>query len=91
MITWLTGRKIRWHTIQLMLDGGYIDMYRKLHADEGYTFPTWDPHVRLDYFFVPQRYEASVRSCEIVRSAPGVRDASDHFPLLTVLSDIEAQ
>lgn len=87
-LTWLTGRKIRWATIQLMLDDGYTDGYRIFHKDDrGYTFPTWDPHVRLDYTFVPTDFAARLTTCEIVRDAPSVREASDHFPLLTDISE----
>jgi exodeoxyribonuclease-3 len=82
---WLMGGKIRWRTIRVMLDGGYIDAYRKLHKDPGFTFPTWSPHVRLDYTFLPAAFADRVTRCEIVRNAPGVREASDHFPLLTEL------
>jgi exodeoxyribonuclease-3 len=86
-IVWLTGRKIRWTTIQAMLDGGYIDGYRRLHeADAGFTFPTRDPHVRLDYTFLPAAFQARLRNCEVVRDAPGVREASDHFPLVSEIS-----
>jgi exodeoxyribonuclease-3 len=80
---WLMGGKIRWRTIQLMLDGGYIDGYRRFHKDEGFTFPTWSPHVRLDYTFVPLAFADRLTRCEIVRDAPRAREASDHFPLLT--------
>jgi endonuclease/exonuclease/phosphatase family metal-dependent hydrolase len=82
---WLTGGNIRWQTIRLMLDGGYADSYRIFHKedDPGYTFPTWDPHVRLDYAFVPAAFAMHITRCDIIREAPGVRDASDHFPLLT--------
>lgn len=87
-IVWLTGRNIRWRTIQLMLDHGYIDGYRKLHPDgEAFTFPTWDPHVRLDYIFVPSAYIARLSSSEVMRDAPRAREASDHFPLLSVISE----
>jgi exodeoxyribonuclease-3 len=83
---WLTGRKIRWITIQQMLDAGYVDAYRRFErSDEGFTFPTWDPHVRLDYAFVPAEFATRIRSCTIVRDVAGVRDASDHFPLLVEL------
>ncbi len=85
---WMTGGTIRWTTIKLMLDGGYADAYRIFHKDdEGFTFPTWDPHVRLDYTFVPAVFAVRVTRCEIVRDAPGVRDASDHFPLLSEFSE----
>jgi endonuclease/exonuclease/phosphatase family metal-dependent hydrolase len=83
-IVWMTGGTIRWRTIQLMLDGGYIDGYRKFHThDAGHTFPTWDPQIRLDYAFVPAMFSARLIRCEIMRDVPGVREASDHFPLLS--------
>jgi hypothetical protein len=52
-LVWLTGRSLHWTTIRLMLDGGYRDGYRLHSTDPGFTFPTWDPHVRLDYIFLP--------------------------------------
>jgi exodeoxyribonuclease-3 len=82
-LMWLMGGKIRWRTIQVLLSSGYIDAYRRFHKDQGYTFPTWSPHVRLDYAFVPKTFADRLRRCEIVRDAPGAREASDHFPLLT--------
>ena len=81
-LVWLSGGKIRWRTIQLVLDSGYRDAYRQLHgADVGSTFPTWAPHVRLDYFFVPSAFASRVRSCEIVTHAAAAA-ASDHLPLV---------
>jgi exodeoxyribonuclease-3 len=82
-IMWLTGGRVRWQTIQLMLSGGYTDLYRKLHSDDGYTFPTWDPHLRLDYAFVLNGHVKRISRCEVIYNAPGLREASDHFPLLT--------
>lgn len=81
---WLSGRDIARDTIQLMLDEGYTDAYRLLHPkSNGFTFPTWDPHVRLDYVFIPQRAAERVVVCEIVLTPEQlVRDASDHAPLL---------
>lgn len=84
---WMTGRNIRWMAIRLMLDGGYADAYRMFHQDEGHTFPVWDPHVRLDYLFVPARDASRVAHCHVVRDVPLVRVASDHFPLLSEISD----
>lgn len=89
-LVWLSGGEVRWRTIQIVLDAGYVDAYRSTHpAVPGFTFPTWDPHVRLDYLFLPSRYTERLQSCEIVDVA-GVRDASDHFPLLSVLDVPEA-
>jgi endonuclease/exonuclease/phosphatase family metal-dependent hydrolase len=83
-MVWLSGRDIARDTIQVMLDEGYVDAWRSLHAREpGYTFPTWDPHVRLDYLFTPARYLDRIRSCEVIREPDAdVRSASDHLPLV---------
>ena len=81
-VVWVTGGRIRWQTIQLMLSAGYRDAWRTLHPEEpGYTFPTWDPHVRLDYVFVSAAAASQVRACEVMQVAEGPA-ASDHFPLL---------
>jgi endonuclease/exonuclease/phosphatase family metal-dependent hydrolase len=88
VMLWITGRNIRWTTIRLMLDGGYSDGYRALHKDDdGFTFPTWDPHVRLDYAFVPAVFASRLTRCEVVRDAPSLKEASDHFPLLSEISE----
>ena len=81
-LVWLSGGDIRWRTIQLVLDADYVDGYRRLHPDEaGHTFPTWEPQVRLDYFFVPRDAIDRLRSCEVL-TGPKLLEASDHFPLL---------
>lgn len=83
MITWLTGRRIRWQTIRKLVESGYVDVYRALHLDAaGHTFPTWDPHLRLDYAFVPEKFRDHLRTCEVV-THPAAKAASDHLPLLT--------
>ena len=85
LVAWLSGRTIRWQTIQIMLDAGYRDGYRSLVPDDkGYTFPTWDPHVRLDYAFVPEASAARLKECRVMCGGEAAT-ASDHFPLLTVL------
>jgi exodeoxyribonuclease-3 len=88
MFAYLTGGKIRWTTIQLMLDGGYTDAYREFDkTGDGFTFPTWDPHVRLDYLFVPKTFASRLIRCEIMKNLPSVREASDHFPLLSEVAE----
>ena len=68
-----------------MLNAGYTDGYRLRHGkDSGFTFPTWEPHVRLDYIFVPTGFTERLRSCEIV-TGPPAETASDHLPLLAEL------
>ena len=87
-MVWLSGRDIARDTIQVMLDEGYVDAWRTLHpADPGYTFPTWDPHVRLDYVFTPKRYAARLLTCGVVREPEIVRGASDHHPLAVEVGD----
>jgi endonuclease/exonuclease/phosphatase family metal-dependent hydrolase len=80
-LVWLSGGTIRWRTIKLVLDAGYIDAYRLLHGSAGYTFPTWAPHVRLDYLFTPSAFAPRIRACEIF-THPAAPAASDHLPLV---------
>lgn len=86
-LVWISGRKLSRETIQVMLDSGYVDGFRMLHqTDKGYSFPTHNPHVRLDYVFLPTRYASHLAECTVV-CEPGdlVRIASDHCPLLVEL------
>ena len=81
-LVWLSGRDIQRDTIQHIKDSGYIDVYRTLCPDDkGYTFPVWDPHVRLDYLFVPKAFGDRMASCEVMNTTEAAQ-ASDHFPLL---------
>ena len=87
-LIWISGRKLQRETIQLMLDAGYNDGYRMLHPEvKGYTFPTWDPHVRLDYVFVPRAFADRLASCEVLcEPKERIRAASDHCPLVAELA-----
>ena len=83
---WLSGGRVRWRTIQLMLDAGYADVFRALHPDDpGSTLPAAAPQVRLDYVFVPSGDLGRVTSCEVIRTPPA-REASDHLPILAEVS-----
>lgn len=85
-LVWMSGGRIRWRTIQEILDARYADGFRTLHpADPGLTFPTWGPHVRLDYVFVPGLHLQRLTSCRVVADPPS-RVASDHFPLLAEIA-----
>jgi endonuclease/exonuclease/phosphatase family metal-dependent hydrolase len=80
-ITWLTGRRIRWQTIHRVLESGYLDVFRHTAAElPGYTFPTWDPHLRLDYVFTPSSLAGHIVECGPVATPAGIV-ASDHFPV----------
>ena len=82
-LVWMSGRDIQRETIQIMLDANYADGFRLLHTDvKGYTFPTWDPHLRLDYVFVPTSFADRLVACEVITTPAEVAAASDHFPLL---------
>jgi exodeoxyribonuclease-3 len=79
---WMSGGRIKWRTIQTVLDAGYVDAFRACHPDEaGFTMPTGDPHVRLDYAFVPDAFSDRIRRCEVV-CHPDAQTASDHYPLV---------
>jgi endonuclease/exonuclease/phosphatase family metal-dependent hydrolase len=45
------------------------------------TFPVWNPHVRLDYVFLPEAFADRLRACEVLRDGD-TRAASDHHPLV---------
>jgi exodeoxyribonuclease-3 len=84
---WMSGRDIARQTIQTMLDADYADAFKLLHPEErGFTFPTWDEHVRLDYVFVPGRDSGRVQHCEVKTDGSRAREASDHFPLFAELT-----
>jgi len=82
-LIWISGRKLQRETIQLMLDSGYVDGYRGLHPDiHGYTFPTWDRRVRLDYVFLPKTFAERLIESEVISEPESlIRSASDHCPL----------
>jgi exodeoxyribonuclease-3 len=82
-LVWLSGGRVRYQTIQILLAAGYTDAFRSLYPEElGYTFPTWDPHVRLDFAFLPQQHADRISDCRVLNANPKVKEASDHFPLL---------
>lgn len=84
-MVWISGRDIQRETMQVMRESNYIDGYRQLHPDDkGYTFPVWDPHLRLDYVFVPKTFADRLLKCEVVFA--NAASASDHFPLLAELN-----
>jgi exonuclease III len=68
----------------MLLDAGYIDCFRELHPEEGgFTLPSVDPQVRLDYVFAAPPLKVALRECRVITSPKEVTSASDHLPLLT--------
>ena len=86
VLAMLLGGRVTFRAIQIMIDHGYIDSFRRLNTDHGYTFPAWDPHVRLDYAFVPAAFADRVRSCKIVDDLDEPATVTDHLPLLAEIS-----
>jgi exodeoxyribonuclease III len=85
-LVWLSGGRIKWRTIQAVLQAGYVDAFRARHpGDPGMTMPSWDPHVRLDYVFVPAAFGDRVSAIEVVRAGDAAT-ASDHLPLAADLT-----
>jgi exodeoxyribonuclease-3 len=85
-LVWLSGGRIKWRTIQTVLDAGYVDAFRLRHPDEpGLTVPAGSPQVRLDYAFIPAAYANRVAACEVVNH-PDVARASDHRPVVLDLA-----
>jgi exodeoxyribonuclease-3 len=82
VLVYLSGGRIRWQTIAIVLGAGYVDGFREKHEGEnGFTFPTWDLHSRLDYVFVPKPFLDRLSACEVVTEGPSLRLASDHLPV----------
>jgi endonuclease/exonuclease/phosphatase family metal-dependent hydrolase len=90
-MVWLSGRDIARSTIALMKSEGYVDAWRSLYKDHvndpGYTFPVWNPHVRLDYVFTPADYVSRFISSEVRKTPEEVSKASDHMPLLVEVAE----
>jgi exodeoxyribonuclease-3 len=59
--------------VELVLEAGFVDCYRSLHGEAGWTYLSSHPWARIDFIFARGR-EPHV--CEVIRS-----DASDHFAL----------
>ena len=58
-----------------------------LDEQPGYTFPVWEPHVRLDYVFTPSAYADRINAVEVRKTPEATRSASDHFPLLVEIEE----
>jgi exonuclease III len=72
----------RW-SLGPLLDGGYVDCFRELHPNEdGFTLPSVDPQVRLDYVFAAPSLKDALRECRVVTSPKVVMSASDHMLVL---------
>jgi exodeoxyribonuclease III len=85
-LVWLSGGRVKWRTIHTVVAAGYVDAFRARHPDDpGMTMPSWDPHVRLDYVFVPAAFADRISAIDVVRD-PGAATASDHLPVVADLA-----
>ena len=82
-VRWLQSKRAFRIAVGRMKAGGFHDCYRQLQPDiPGYTLPTPDPGVRLDYIFANTLLAAQLRSCTVVTDPPAVHRASDHYPVV---------
>lgn len=82
-LRWLQSRRVFRIAAGRMPAAGFSDCYRQLHPQRpGYTFPTPNPGVRLDYIFASAPLAARLQSCEVVTEPAAVQRASDHYPLI---------
>jgi endonuclease/exonuclease/phosphatase family metal-dependent hydrolase len=85
MIYWEGGHIYR-DAISLLLSEGYVDCFRMSHPyEDGFTLPSKDPHVRLDYIFADSVLAKYLQDCEVVKSHL-VSLASDHCPVVATFS-----
>jgi exodeoxyribonuclease III len=82
---WLSGGRIRWQVVTHLLKAGYLDVAAGCEPAPTPTFPTWGPHLRLDYAFVPSALATAVRGFRVLTDAPEAPHASDHLPILVEL------
>jgi endonuclease/exonuclease/phosphatase family metal-dependent hydrolase len=86
-LIFISGGRIQTDTITHLLQSGYVDGFRRLHPKKrGFTFPSFSPHIRLDYIFLSPNASDCLTDCRVIDSPPAVTMASDHYPLLAVLT-----
>lgn len=90
MLDRLLNTRIRRDTVEHLQQLGYVDCYRELHDDAGFTCATWMPACRIDYLFADPRLAPRLESCAVV-GGPGLPDpeadsASDHFPVVATFT-----
>jgi endonuclease/exonuclease/phosphatase family metal-dependent hydrolase len=76
------GRVLR-RALKPLLDAGYVDCFRALHpGEDGFTLPSLDPTVRLDYIFADPTLGPYLHRCRVVTEPEAVNVVSDHLPVL---------
>lgn len=80
------GLRIRRDSIAHLGALGYVDCYRRMHDDAGYTCATWALASRIDYVFADERLAARLVDAFVVGGTghhdADAADASDHLPVM---------
>jgi exodeoxyribonuclease III len=85
-IIYLQGNRVYHFSIEMVLSAGFIDCFRFLNSDEGFTLPPPNPNARLDYIFVNATMKTYLKKCWVVREPNSVDIASDHYPVMAEFS-----
>jgi endonuclease/exonuclease/phosphatase family metal-dependent hydrolase len=81
-IIYLQGNRVYHFSIAKFLSTGFIDCFRSLNSDHGFTLPPPNPNARLDYIFVNAKMKMHLRKCWVVRGPTSINLASDHYPVM---------
>ena len=87
-IIYLQGNRVYHFSIAKLLSAGFIDCFRSLNSDEGFTLPPPNPNCRLDYIFVNATMKPYLKRCWVVREPESIYRASDHYPVMAEFSFI---
>ena len=77
---------IRTEVMAGLIEAGYCDAYRRLHPDlPGFTMPSVEPSVRLDYVMLGSGLLPGLRACDAMSAGAASALASDHLALVAEL------
>ena len=77
---------IRTEAMSSIAAGGFADAFRLLHPDDpGFTMPSTEPSVRLDYIMLGSGIRPLLRSCELMNAGRESALATDHLAVLAEL------
>jgi exodeoxyribonuclease III len=81
-IIYLQGNRVYHFSIERFLSAGFIDCFRFLNSEDGFTLPPPNPNARLDYIFVNALMQPYLKKCWVVRGPNSMNFASDHYPVM---------
>lgn len=85
-LIFLQGNRVYHFSIEKLISVGFIDCFRVLNLDDGFTLPPPNPNARLDYIFMKSEMKAYLKKCWVVREPDSVNFASDHYPVMAEFS-----